>query len=281
MSKSILVCTDGSTYGDAAIDYGCALATPLGAQLAALHVLDSRVLEGPLMADISGWIGAQPYGHQLEQFRAILEEKGQAVIDAFDDRCSKAGVPGEGKLLTGHPSRMIIDEASRADLVILGQRGVHSDLLGAAMGSTAERVVRHSSKPCLVTPDTFREIQKIMIAYDGSAHAEHALSEALLWTKALEVELIIVTVAETDDVAKAESQAEAAVQQAERGGVHAVSLICEAKRSSHAILDAADEQGVDLVVMGAYGHSRIREMILGSTTHYVITHAESPVLLVR
>jgi len=153
MIKSILVCLDGSEHGDAACAMALHLTARLQARLLGLHVLDSRMLEGPLMADLSGWIGAQPYGAQLQQFRELMEQKGQAVVRAFDDRCSKAGIQAESWLKMGHPARVILEEEARAELVVMGQRGEHAEWMGGLMGSTVERVVRHSVKPCLIVPD--------------------------------------------------------------------------------------------------------------------------------
>ncbi len=281
MMKSILVCTDGSRHGDTACDYAIALARNLKAQLTGVHVLDSRMLEGPLMADISGWIGAQPYGSQLQQFREMLEQKGNVIIEAFNDRCAKAGLDAEGVIRMGHPSRVLIEEETRAEMIILGQRGNHADLVGEALGSTAERVVRHSIKPCMVTPSSFREINKIMAAYDGSPHASQALHEAIELAQALQAELIILTVAEQDDAERMNEISREGMRLAEAHECRAVNLVSEDTRSSRAVIDNANEQGCDLIVMGAYGHSRIREMILGSTTTYVMTHADVPVMLVR
>jgi len=281
MMKSILACTDGSRHGDIACEYAIHLTRQLKAKLAAVHVLDSRMLEGPLMADISGWIGAQPYGSQLQQFREMLEQKGNAIMEAFNDRCAKAGVEGEGLIRMGHPSRVIIDEEVRAEMVILGQRGHHADLVGEALGSTAERVVRHSIKPCMVTPPVFREISKIMAAYDGSGHASQALHEAIELAQALSAELIILTVAEEQDGERMNEISREGMRLAEAHECRAVNLVSEDKRSSRAILNNAREQGCDLIVMGAHGHSRIRELILGSTTTQVMMHADMPVMLVR
>jgi nucleotide-binding universal stress UspA family protein len=282
MIKSILACTDGSLHGDAASEYGVVLARQLKAQLAGVHVLDSRVLEGPLMADISGWVGAQPYGAQLQQFREVLEQKGRVIMEAFNERCAQAGLDkAEGLLRMGHPARVLVEEEVRTELVILGQRGIHADLLGDAMGSTAERVVRHSIKPCMVVPATFRPIEKIMIAYDGSGHASKALHEALELVGAVAAELIILTVAEDGDNDRAGTVSRDAMRLAEAHECRAVNLVDVDRSSANAIIANAAEQGADLIVMGAYGHGRIREWILGSTTAHVITHATVPVMMVR
>jgi nucleotide-binding universal stress UspA family protein len=281
MMKNILVCTDGSRHGDAACEYGLFLAGQLGGRLLGVHVLDSRMLEGPLMADISGWIGAQPFESQLQQFREVLEQKGRAVVEAFNERCRAAGVAGEGVLRMGHPSRVLLEEEVRAELVILGQRGVHADLVGDVLGSTAERVVRHSVKPCLVVPSEFVPIRKILAAYDGSAHASQALHEAIELALALKEELIILTVSDEDDGERAAKVSREAQEMAAAHECRAVHLVHEEPDAADAILNSAGEQGCDLIVMGAYGHSRIREMILGSTTTHVVTRAGLPVMLVR
>ncbi len=281
MIKNIMICTDGSKYSDIACEYATYLSKQLSANLAGLHVLDSRMLEGPLMADISGWIGAQPYGSQLQQFRDVLERKGEAIVAAFNDRCEHAGVKGEGILKMGHPSRVIMEEESRTELLIIGQRGQHSDLVGEALGSTAERVVRHSIKPCMVTPSTFKPIGKIIAAYDGSAHSSQALHVAVELAKELNVELIILTVTEGKPVEEAERISVDGLKLAESHECRAVNLVTENDRSSDGIMQSATEQECDLTVMGAYGHSRIREMFLGSTTMNLITHSDVPVLLAR
>lgn len=281
MIKHILVGTDGSRNGDVARDYGIFLAQQLDAHLAGVHVLDSRMLEGPLMADISGWIGAQPYGSQLQQFREILEQKGNAIIEAFNDACESAGVHGEGIIKMGHPSRVLVEEEVRTELVILGQRGIHADIIGEALGSTAERVVRHSIKPCMIVPAEFRPVKKVLAAYDGSGHASHALHEAIELAQALEAELILLTVVEDGNVDTASSISRDAMALVEAHKCRAVNLVDEDRSSSHAILANAEEQGADLIVMGAYGHGRVRELILGSTTTYVCTHSDTPVMMVR
>lgn len=280
MIKSILVCTDGSPYGDVACEYAIYLTGRLKARLLGLHVLDSRMLDGPLMSDIAGWIGSQPYGAQVQQFRELMEQKGEAVARAFDSRCKAAGVTAESWIKTGHPPRIILAEEARTELLVLGQKGEHADLIGEMAGSTMERVVRHSVKPCLVTPKSFRPVSKILAAYDGSLHASQALREAAELALSLRAPLVILTVAEDDRRAPAEQLSRDAVDLVDAHGCEAKNLVVTGASAS-AILATAHEQQCDLIVAGAYGHSRIREMILGSTTTQVIARAHVPVMVVR
>ncbi len=280
MIKSVLVCTDGSGYGDAACEYGIHLALRLKGRLSALHVLDSRMLEGPLMADISGWVGAQPFGAQLQQFRELMQEKGEAVIAAFNDRCVKAGIEAEGWVKMGHPISVILEEESRAELLVIGQKGEHAEFVGDMMGSTVERVVRNSIKPCLVTPEQFKPVSKILIAYDGSGHASRALQEGIELAQALALPASILTVAEDKDMDKAGQVSREGQKLAAAHEFEAAHLVAKGP-ANMAILDMAAEHGFDLIVMGAFGHGRIREMILGSTTTSLIAEAFCPVMLVR
>ncbi|MBU0676475.1 MAG: universal stress protein [Verrucomicrobia bacterium] len=279
MIKNILVCTDGSDYGNVASKYGVHLAGKLHARILGLHVLDSRMLEGPLMADLSGWIGAQPYGDQLSQFRELMESKGEAVIDAFNSACNEAGLKAEGWLKMGHPTKVILEEEAKSELVILGQKGIHAEFIGDLMGSCVEHVVRNSIKPCLVTGSTFTPVTRILAAYDGSNHASQALSEAVELSSALGVGLAILTVA-GDDEAKAHETAQDGLKLAVAHDVAAASLVREGKEAE-VILQCAEDEGCNFIVLGAHGHSRIREMILGSTTMFVVNNSNLPVMVVR
>jgi len=281
MIRSILVCTDGSAHGENSIRYGIHLARRLRARLSALHVLDSRMLEGPLMANISGWIGAQPFTDPLNQFRAIMQEKGDAIMLAFRAMCDKEGVTDvEGRALWGHPARVILREELQAELVILGQDGEHDEITGEWTGSTVDRVVRHSAKPCLIVPETFSSVERIMIAYDGSPHASRALHEAIELAMDLSVPLVICTVVEAGDHKRAMDHADTAMRLARAHECAAAHLIVEG-RPAEMLMQKALELHCGMLVAGSHGHSRIREMIIGSSANYLVNHAKLPLLLVR
>lgn len=280
MLKSLLVFTDGSDYANAATAQAIQLARGLKARLSGCHVLDIRTLEGPLLADLSGWLGAQPYAAQVTQFRTLLEQRGQAILQAFTQEGERAGMDVEALLRTGHPARAILDEEARAELIILGQRGEHAEQTGDLLGSTVERVIRHSIKPCLVTPAQPRSIRRILAAFDGSDVSSKALHEAIEMAAALAVPLVLLTVAEDGDREKARATVEDGMRLVRAHEGVAAQLVVEG-RPDQVILAKAEELGCDLVVVGAYGHSRIREMILGSTTQNLVARATCPVLLVR
>lgn len=280
MFKSILVCTDGSKYGDTAREYGLHLAQRVGARLAGLHVMDSRILEGPLMADISGWIGASPYAAQLPQFRELLREKAEAVGEAFRARCAEAGLEAEMRLRTGHPLPLILEESRQFELLALGQKGEHADFVGEMMGATAERVCRHVERPCLLTPEKFRPITRILAAFDGSGHAGKALTVAAELAVTLREPLVLLTVDEKGDLAAARETNAAGERIARDHGAQVEARVTEGKAGA-TILRVAEETGSNLIAMGAFGHSRIREFFIGGAAAQVAARTQMPVLMAR
>ena len=173
------------------------------------------------MADISGWIGAQPYGAQVQQFRELLQQRGEAVAAAFSQRCEEEGVEADIEIGMGHPSRVILEAEARTELLVLGQKGEHASLIGDMMGSNVERVARHAATPCLVTPETFAPVTRILAAYDGSGHGAKALHEAVELAAALDVEVLVLTVAESHDAEEADQIAADGFKMAEAHGCRA------------------------------------------------------------
>ena len=138
MIKSILFCTDGSEYSGVDGDYAIWLAQKLRARIVALHVTDVRLLEGPLLADLSGAIGAQPYEALVPQLQEIQKQHAGVILDAVADRCRQAGVQCSALHRTGSLVENIADEETRTELVVLGQRGEHAQTIGQFVPSSPD-----------------------------------------------------------------------------------------------------------------------------------------------
>lgn len=279
--KNILVCTDGSPHGNTATQYALHVAKALNASLRGLHVIDIRWLEGPLPSDIAGWIGADAYMGQLPAFQKLLHEKGAAVLEALRADGAAAGLEVETVLRTGHPAHIILDEARQTDLVVLGQCGEHAEWSGDLIGSVTDRISRRAKKPVLITPAEFRAIRRILSAYDGSEHARHALEIAADWAQSLKAALILVSVAERDNqLEQMQSVLQEGRNLAAQSGITVAESLCLQDSVPSAILGTAYKKHCDLLTIGAYGHSRVREWVLGSNTATLINRARIPVLLV-
>ncbi len=280
MFQNIMVCTDGSSHGDVACRYGFLLADAMKARLTGLHVLDIRMIEGPLMADISGAIGASGYYAGWPQFRKLMEANGDAVRGCFQDLATKAGIDAVLGVETGHPVHVILEREASTDLLILGKRGENERYGRDLIGAVADRVTRRATKSCLVTPAQFTPVQKIMAACDGSPISEKVVRTATALARALNASLTLLTVTEkmTPEVAGVVSAT------AERTCVDAgctPKVMVVAGHASEAILEEIVLENSDLIVMGAHAHTRIRQWFVGCTTQRVLTDSGIPALLVR
>ncbi|MCP4634838.1 MAG: universal stress protein, partial [candidate division Zixibacteria bacterium] len=123
MIKSILIPTDGSVNSTIALDYGIHIAGLFKAEITGLNVVDIRSLEGPFLSDISGSLGFSPFQNFLPKFQKTLEDRGDMILEAFEQHCQSHSITPTVKRQTGIISNIISDEAKRSDLVIVAQRG--------------------------------------------------------------------------------------------------------------------------------------------------------------
>ncbi len=280
MYKNILLCTDGSPAADITADYTIWLAGNLSASVLALYVTDIRLLEGPWLADFAGAVGAQPYAALVPQLQDIQREKAATILAAIQKKCQDHNVHCELAHETGNLVPTMLRYERRADLVAIGQHGEHAQWSSGMLGSSVERLVRASVKPALVTPDTFRPIRRILIAYDGSDGARKALRDGLDLAKLLDCDTTLLTACQHASEDAAATFLREAQQQAEDRHLNVHAQLAHGDAEVE-ILHWALQTKADLIVMGAYGHTRIREFVLGSTTHQVLHKTTVPVLLVR
>jgi nucleotide-binding universal stress UspA family protein len=206
-------------------------------------------------------------------------EEAAIVGEQFIKRLQQKGLQGDWRTAIGLAASFINRAACAADLVVVGQRD--PDFTTGL--DAPEDVVLGCGRPVLVAPSTadFEEIgDKVLIAWNGSREASRAVRDALpLLAMAKSVTLLMVNPEEEPDTALAE----AVVGYLGRHGVNAV--IKEARSEVSAVADVvlaeAAETGAGLLVMGAYGHTRLREMILGGATRDVLRDAALPVLMAR
>jgi len=287
MYKTILFGTDGSPAAEVAADHAVWFAQKLRARLRVLYITDIRLLEGPWMSDLSGALGAQPYVGLVPRIQKFEQDRATTILAAAEKRCRDAGVASETVHETGGLVPVMRDQERHADLVVLGQRGEHARWSGGMLGSSVERMVRASIKPCLVTPEKFRPIHHMLIAHDGSIESGKALHAGIDLALALGTELTIITVC-TPRSERSQREAEEsaskilneAVQLAQDHGLKPHAHLAHGNAETE-ILNHSDKTKATLIVMGAYGHTRIRELVLGSTTSQVLHKATVPVLLVR
>jgi nucleotide-binding universal stress UspA family protein len=232
-----------------------------------------------MLTDISGSVGMPPYDGFFEAIETSLNEKADCSLKAFLERCKKSRTNTEIKKVIGKISQIIIEEAQSADLILMAKKGEHFHLKeGGLLGSVAEAVVRNSGKPVMITPEKFLEIESMGLAYDGSEPAKKALKLSLELSEqnAWPLTAVIIspdnqkTVTLTDEIESA----------AESFNADCAVIVLPGKEAEE-IIKFIKEGAVELMVMGAFGHNRLRALLMGSTTSQVIQKSHIPVLLTR
>ena len=279
MKMKMLIPTDGSDNGNIALEYGLYIASKFDTTITGLHVIDVYMIQGPIITDISGAVGMPPYDGFFEAIETSLNEKAQFILNDFQQRCQKSGFVAEVKKTIGKIDQIIVEEAQKADLVLMAKKGEHFHLKeGGLLGSVAEAVIRNCGKPVMVTPEKFNEIESMGIAYDGSTPAKKALKLSLEISDQAAWPLTVVII--TADAKKADKLCTEAEELAERYSADCEMIVLQGKESEE-ILKFIREGSVELMVMGAYGHNRLHELFLGSTTSNVIRKSSISVLLTK
>jgi len=279
MVNKILVPVDGSVNGFNALKYGIYIARQLGASLIGVYVLDVNLIQGPMFADISGSVGMPPYDGFFEAVETSLNEKADFILKDFASRCRRSGVSFETKKPIGKISQVIIEEGQNADLIVMARKGEHFHLKkGGLLGSVAEAVVRNSGKPVIVTPENFIEIESMAIAYDGSEPAKKALKFSVDFSENTAWPLTAIII--NSDSKKAAALADEIEDSLEDRSADCAIVTLQGKETEE-IINYIKEGAVELMAMGAFGHNRLRSLIMGSTTSHVIQKSTVPVLLTR
>lgn len=278
MIKKVLVGIDTSEQSRAAQSFAFYLARRFNASVLGLHVIDIVSIEGPFFHDISGSLGLEPYLDLASRMREAMSERGRALLEAFAVAGSREKVHVETLLDVGVVPNQICERAKLADLIAIGHRAREERFSTGLMGSTAESVTRRSPRPVLIACGAFREISHPVLAYDGSPRASKAMGAAGEFAAHLGIPLTVVTVARD---AKLGEQVLGEARSYFTGHPATVSFELLSGHAHEGIVGYLKASGCDLLFIGAYGHSRIVEMVLGSTTEYVLRNSPCPVFLLR
>jgi nucleotide-binding universal stress UspA family protein len=270
--RSILVLVRGRESAKA-VSAACVLAKRHGASVVGLHVMDLRPI-----AIADGDLSGRLYEMQREQLLAEAAEAQQV----FESIANTTSVDIEWRCEEGSTQGIIDVHARHCDLLCIG--ALASWIHGDAGTSVIEDLLFSAGRPALIVPAGYsgRVIgENVALAWDASRECARAVSDAMGVLK-MAASVSVVTVADSsmDDresgiieldvcqyLAKHDIRAQAYT--AHPGGTPV----------GEALHAWTREHGQDLLVMGAYGHSRFREMVLGGTTRWMLRHADIPLLM--
>ena len=281
----LLSCTDGSLYAPSVYDHSAWAAARMGAGVKVLHVLDPH-RELAHGGDLTGTIGFDASAEltaelvKLEETQArVARLKGKAILEDAEKKLHAAGIANVETLQRhGTLVETLQELEPAAALVVIGKRGEHCDFAKGHLGSEVERVIRTSVRPVLVASRAFKPVESFLIAYDGGPSVLKAVDFVVSNPLLKGLRCHILRAGKVDDTAR--YYLEETAQKLRAAGFE---VIAQATSGPAAELIAAHvkEQSIDLLVMGAYGHSPIRQFILGSTTTTMVRTCQVPVLMFR
>lgn len=257
----------------------------MGIGIKVLHVLDPH-RERAQGSDLSGAIGFNASAELTEELVKFEENQARVArlkgLAILDDAVQKLGTAGITDLEVLHLHGSLVETLETlepaADLIVLGKRGEDSDRATDHLGGELQRVIRASVRPVLVASREFNAIGRFLIACDGSPSVLKAVEFALTNPLLKGLDCHILRAGRVDDNARYNLE-ETTAKLREAGFKVTGGAISGAPED--VIASAVKERDIDLLVMGAYGHSPIRQFILGSTTTTMVRTCGVPVLMFR
>ena len=282
--QKIVALVDGSRYSASVCDHAAWIAGQTGGPVELIHVLGRR--EAAPTQDHSGAIALGARTALMEELAELdarraklVSHRGRAILDDARAILEQAGVTGvTTRLRHGDIVETVADVEAEASLILIGKRGEAADFAKGHLGSNLERIVRASHRPVFVAARAFRPVARVLVAWDGGTSAMKAVDHIARSPLFRGLAVTVVTVGPaTPETAKGLADARALLRAA---GIEAETSVLSGQPET-TLAKLVEEAGFDLLVMGAYGHSRIRSLIIGSTTTAMIRSCKVPVLLVR
>lgn len=279
--RVVLSCVDTTAVGSSVCDHAAWLARVLDAPMTLLHTLEHP--PEAASADLSGAIGLGSREELLdtlaraEQIRSRSRmEAGRALLDRMRERAKASGVPAPTILLQhGSLVETVVGMEPQVRVAVVGVRGEAHQASDSGVGAQLETLVRAVHLPLLVVNRPFEEPQRVMLAYNGSTPSRKALSMVAL-SQAFKKLTCHVVYAGRDG----QQHLDHAAQTLRAGGVETHTAQVDG-RIEDALVTYQAAHDIDLTIMGAFSHSRIRGFLVGSFTAKMLARTQRPLLLLR
>lgn len=275
MNNTVIGCVDGSLSTRAVCEYAAWAARTFNSPLALLHVIEKD--NNPAVSDLTGILGIdsqQLLTDELVEIEGqrnrLLMAQGKAILGSCAELLQQQGSLDVMLLQKHGTPDEILAELSDLRLMVLGRRGSQHPV-----GSHLENVIRLQKNPLLVVPENYSAPSKVMFAYDGSDESRKNLERLTISPLLKGVECHIVMVNGKEEELLAAQQILCNV------GIETSTTHLTGQSIGDALIEYAEKNAIDLIVMGAYGHSRLRQFFLGSQTSEMLQKTQQPLLILR
>lgn len=284
MTQKIIALVDGSIYSESVCHHAAWIAKRTDAPVELIHVLGRR--DAPEKQDLSGAIRLGARSQLMEELAELdaqrsklVSHRGRAILEDARAIVDQDGVTEiTTRLRHGDVVEAIAEIEEDARVILIGKRGEAADFAKGHLGSNLERIVRAAHRPVFVASRAFQPITSVLVAYDGGRSSMKAVDHIARSPLFAGLSVTVVTVgSETPEVKKGLADAEALLKAA---GIDADTRVIPGQPEKE-LGTLVDDEGFGMVVMGAYGHSRIRSLVIGSTTTEMVRSCKVPVVLMR
>jgi nucleotide-binding universal stress UspA family protein len=275
MIKRILLGLGGTPYTDVAIERAIELANAHGALITGVTVVDTQRLKqiGPVPP------GGSAYAEKLRQKRfEITEERVEKAIEKFTKKCKKSGISTQIKRESGDPFETMIAHARYNDVTLFGLRSLFDYGFSLEPKDALIRLVTQGVRPIIAVSPEFRSIRRVLVAYSGSMESAKAMRRYVQLNPWRNVDLRVVHFGKSDD---------GTVQLLKDAGEycrdHGFSTETESvdESAKDHLIEYAQQNEMDLIVMGNSIRNLIFRHLLGDTALNVIQQSDRPLFLAQ
>ncbi len=286
--KTILVPQNGAKETNPALDVAFTLGRNLSAHVNVLNVSSDPQDAVPLLGE---GMSAAIIEEMLQLSEKEAEERAARARVAFDNACTRYSTTvADQPIPGGGPSASLQRQTGREDEVV-ALKGRLADLIVAARPDgdnqaismmTINAALFETGRPVMIAPPSFPDSggvvgRKVAVSWNGSAEASRAVAAAM--PLIARSDGVVVLTADSDKTSSTVASELAAYFAWHGVNAETKSLTASGSHVGATLLEECDAMGIDLLVMGAYTHSRMRQLILGGVTRHVLSEAQIPVLM--
>jgi nucleotide-binding universal stress UspA family protein len=282
--KWIVAGVDGSDISHAVVDYAAWAAQKLGSPLELVHTLEhSLLLEH---TDHSGNLTPNIREHLMRTLSEDEQTESKRLMEAGKVILQNAKARTEGHTIAevtlkqrhGSLADALKDLEEEIRILVLGVRGEEHHDEVHAIGGQLEETIRNLHRPILIVNGPFSEPKKVMLAINDTVGAEKAIEMVAKSPMCVGMEIHLVNV--SNDAQASQALLSKAAEPLKASGHQPVSATLTGDPQS-ALLDYQTAQEIDLTVMGAFSHGRLRSLFFGSFTLKMLENTNQPLLLLR
>ena len=278
-SGKILLAVDGSPSARSAAHSAAKLASVRSWRIHALYIVDIANALEPytnIEAELSE-LGAERPENERRRI-TLLEEQGTLALEEVKGICEALSVPLTTEMIIGDISSIILDRASKYNLLALGRRGNRHQRESQHLGGNFRKIAHHTDASLLIgAEDDAHKFQHLLLAYDGSELSRYALD----WAEALQTIFKNIEVLTIKEEGATPEWVASRQQELTNSALKHFDFIEKAGEPGETIARTASEVQADLLIMGGYRHSQLMEWATHSTLNIVLRETGMPVLAAK